>query len=396
MDVDIVRTDQAYFEAKHDDIEQHIEKGDKEQLMRSFTQIIDQSTSPEHVIGQDGIHAPTTKAPRHWYRRKLTGWIHSHLVPEGFKKAVEKKYGNFVVIRSTGEYHYEEMPIYTRIGMHLLFGGYYRGKVVSSNLMHELFLKESLRQGIYFNKPESVRQIPSFIEHYSIDMEEYVISNVDEYHTFNEFFTRAILPDKRPIADPEDENRIVSSADCRLNVFNSVTTATQLWVKGRDFNLINLLQNHELAQELDGGSLAIFRLAPQDYHRFHIPTSGTIVSIESIQGTYYTVNPCVVNEDLDVFTDNHRCIVTVQSPLGFKYAVVCIGALLVGSIVFTNAEEGKTLEKGQEMGYFQYGGSTVITVFPKDLVEWDEDLLSNSNKSVETLVSMGEGMGRFV
>lgn len=49
---------------------------------------------------EDGIHAPTTKAPRHWYRRKLTGWIHSHLVPEGFKKAVEKKYGNFVVIRS--------------------------------------------------------------------------------------------------------------------------------------------------------------------------------------------------------------------------------------------------------------------------------------------------------
>lgn len=175
--------------------------------------------------------------------------------------------------------------------------------------------------------------------------------------------------------------------------------------------MINLLQNRELAEELDGGSLAIFRLAPQDYHRFHIPTSGTIVSIESIQGTYYTgklatyksyiltlytVNPCVVNEDLDVFTDNHRCIVTVQSPLGFKYAVVCIGALLVGSIVFTNAEEGKTLEKGQEMGYFQYGGSTVITVFPKDLVEWDEDLLSNSNKSVETLVNMGESMGRFV
>lgn len=71
--------------------------------------------------------------------------------------------------------------------------------------MHELFLKESLRQGIYFNKPESVRQIPSFIEHYNIDMEEYVMSNVDEYHTFNEFFTRAILPEKRPIADPEDE-----------------------------------------------------------------------------------------------------------------------------------------------------------------------------------------------
>lgn len=85
--------------------------------------------------------------------------------------------------------------------------------------MHELFLKESLRQGIYFNKPESVRQIPSFIEHYNIDMEEYVMSNVDEYHTFNEFFTRAILPEKRPIADPEDEVFFFHCLCYKLNVF---------------------------------------------------------------------------------------------------------------------------------------------------------------------------------
>lgn len=89
-------------------------------------------------------------------------------------------------------------------------------------------------------------------------------------------------------------------------------------------------------------------------------------------------------------------MVTVKSPRGFRYAVVCVGALLVGSIVYTDAEEGKQLEKGQEMGYFQYGGSTVIVVFPKDKVEWDNDLLENSNRSVETLLNMGESIGRFV
>lgn len=95
-----------------------------------------------------GIHAPSSKVPSKWHRRKLGGWLHTHLVPEGFRTAIEKKFGNFVIIRSvnrlfaqdqggefytnyilqTGELHYEEMPIYTRIGMHLLFGGYYRGK----------------------------------------------------------------------------------------------------------------------------------------------------------------------------------------------------------------------------------------------------------------------------
>lgn len=108
------------------------------------------------------------------------------------------------------------------------------------------------------------------------------------------------------------------------------------------------------------------------------------------------MNPCTVNEDLDVFTDNHRSITTVKSQHGFNYAFVSIGALLVGSIVMTHAEPEKELEKGQEMGYFQYGGSTVIAVFPKDTVVWDEDLLDHSNKSIETLVQMGERIGRFI
>lgn len=98
---------------------------------------------------------------------------------------------------------------------------------------------------------------------------------------------------------------------------------------------------------------------------------------------------------MDVFTDNHRSITTVKSHHGFNYAVVSIGALLVGSIVMTNAEKDKQLEKGEEMGYFQYGGSTVIAVFPKDTVQWDADLLANSEKSVETLVQMGERIGAY-
>ncbi|CAO3650260.1 unnamed protein product [Mucor fragilis] len=377
------------------EVEEHIEHKDQDALMRSLTFVIDQSTHRDASITDDGIHAPSSKVPSRWHRRKLRGWLHAHLVPEGFRTAIEKKFGNFVIIRSTGELHYEEMPIYTRIGMHLLFGGYYRGKVDNSNVMHALFLKETVRQGQYFTQPESVKQIPSFVQHYSIEMEDYVVSDVNEYANFNEFFTRAILPSKRPIADADDHNVLVAAADSRLNVFESVDAATTFWIKGKEFTLANLLQDDALAEELEGGSLAIFRLAPQDYHRYHTLAKGKVQSIKPIVGTYYTVNPCTVNQDLNVFTDNHRSVITLKSHHGFSFAVVSIGALLVGSIVHTDAEADRDLEKGQEMGYFQYGGSTVIAVFPKDTVAWDQDLVANSEKSIETVVTMGERIGTF-
>lgn len=160
--------------------------------------------------------------------------------------------------------------------------------VVGSSVMHTLFLKETLRQGTYFTQPESVKQIPSFVQHYSIDMNNYVIQDVAEYKNFNEFFTRAILPEKRPVADTHDDNVLVSSADCRLNVFDSVDSATELWIKGKNFTLGNLLKDEQLAESLQGGSIAVFRLAPQDYHRFHIPAKGTIESMNTLDGTYYT------------------------------------------------------------------------------------------------------------
>ncbi|KAI7901152.1 phosphatidylserine decarboxylase-domain-containing protein [Cokeromyces recurvatus] len=406
-------------------VEEHIADKDQESLMKSFSSFVDKSTHPtnESVTETGCIHAPCSRAPRHWYRHKLSNWVYKHVaVPTGFKLAVEKKFGNFIVIRETGQLHYEEMPIYTRIGMHILFNNYYADSVADTTLMHSLFAKETIRQGHYFDQPESVKSIPSFVHHYCIDMDNYAISDLNKYKTFNEFFTRAILPSKRPIADPNDDNVIVSSADCRLNVFDSIDAATTFWIKGKEFSLSNLLQDQSLAKKLEGGSLAIFRLAPQDYHRFHIPTKGEIKSIQSISGTYYTgkqnnninpatereyilgylfnnmmdvVNPCVVTADINVFTENHRNRIIIESHHGFEYVLVSIGALLVGSIVLTNAKEGERLEKGQEMGYFQYGGSTVITIFPKDTVTWDKDLLKNSQRSLETLVMIGEQIGVY-
>ncbi|KAG0165729.1 hypothetical protein DFQ28_007021 [Apophysomyces sp. BC1034] len=384
-----------YSFESHEDVEEQIEAKNHAGLMRAFSRAVDETHSGKIVHG--GIHTPAIHTPKHWYRRKLTNWLHAHLLPESVKLAVEKRFGNFVIIRETGEYHYEAMPLYTRIGMHLLFTGHYRQKAVETDAMHKLFLYETNRQGTYFTDPKSVSQIPSFVEHYNIEMQEYVMSEVNEYKNFNEFFTRAIRSELRPIAYQENPDILVSSADCRLNVFTSVSDATKFWIKGKEFTLGNLLKDEGLTEELEGGSLAIFRLAPQDYHRWHSPAGGVLESIQNIEGTYYTVNPCLIKEDVNVFTENHRQILTMRNHRGSRFAVVAVGALLVGSIVLTNADEpGKELAKGDEMGYFQYGGSTVIAVFPKDTVVWDPDLLQNSEKSLETKVVVGEKIGTYV
>lgn len=110
--------------------------------------------------------------------------------------------------------------------------------------------------------------------------------------TFNEFFYRKLKPSARPIESPEDPLRVVSAADCRFMSFESVSEATRLWIKGREFTVKRLL-GEKYANEagrFENGALAIFRLAPQDYHRFHVPVSGRIGEIAEIKGEYYTVN----------------------------------------------------------------------------------------------------------
>ena len=110
--------------------------------------------------------------------------------------------------------------------------------------------------------------------------------------TFNQFFYRKLKEDARPVTNPHDPGTIVSGADCRMMAFESVSEATKLWIKGRDFTVARLLGDayKDQAHKYNGGALAIFRLAPQDYHRFHSPVDGVIGPMTYIAGEYYTVN----------------------------------------------------------------------------------------------------------
>ncbi|XP_028202202.1 phosphatidylserine decarboxylase proenzyme 2-like isoform X3 [Glycine soja] len=227
----------------------------------------------------------------------------------------------------------------------------------------ELLQSISEKQGARMDSPESSADIPKFIRSFKdqINLVE-VKYPLEHFKTFNEFFIRELKPGSRPIASAERDDIAVCAADCRLTAFKSVDDSTRFWIKGRRFSVQGLLGKEMCSSAFVDGTMVIFRLAPQDYHRFHFPVSGIFEQSVDIPGCLYTV------------------------------AFVAIGATMVGSITFTK-KKGDYVKKGDEFGYFSFGGSTVICVFEKNSIAIDEDLLANSARSLETLVSVGMRLG---
>jgi len=361
-----------------------------EQAAQGLVALVDHSQT--HTDVSQGIHASS-------HTIFSIPWIH-RLIPGIEKLATAYHIGNFVAIRGSKEQIFEAMPIYARIGMHLLFYGNEQVKVLHSHSVETLLKEQSIKEGKLYDSPESTKSIPSFIATYSLETSELLEPDITKYKNFNEFFSRKLRPDARPVDNAADPLAICSAADCRLTVYQTVDLAKQFWIKGREFTIPNLLgvpPDSEKARIFDGSSLAIFRLAPSDYHRFHCPIDGTVGDIVHIPGQYYTVNPQAVNEPgFDVFTANTRSVLFLtHTATGLPVAFVAIGALLVGSIGWTNGgEKGKTVKKGEELGYFAYGGSTVVAVFPKGVIEFDADLVANSLVPVETMIKVGNSLGK--
>lgn len=183
-----------------------------------------------------------------------------------------------------------------------------------------------------------------------------VLKPVEDFRNFNEFFYRELKPGARPCSAPEDSRIITSPADCRSVVYNRMTDAQSIWVKGREFTIERLLGNAypEDASRYTNGALGIFRLAPQDYHRFHIPVDGTMGEPRMIEGEYYTVNPMAIRSTLDVYGENVRVLVPIDSLVHGRVMVICVGAMMVGSTIITR-KTGDEVRRAEELGYFKFG-----------------------------------------
>jgi phosphatidylserine decarboxylase len=150
-----------------------------------------------------------------------------------------------------------------------------------------------------------------------------------------------------------------------------------------------------LGARFEDGSVASFRLSPQDYHRYHSPVSGTIKEFRSLPGSYYQVDPIALRSRINILTSNARDYVVIDSPEFGEVLFVAIGATNVGTVYFHEKcrTVGSKIEKGDEIGIFQFGGSSIIVAFQKDRIDFDEDLRDCSNAAIQVSVEIGMSLG---
>jgi len=322
----------------------------------------------------------SSQAQRKWYSKVITK------ISYGGYKLGANSANILVQDRITGQINEERMSVYVRLGIRVLYKGLKSSKMEKKRA-RKLLKSLSIKQGRKYDDPASAAEIQGFVNFHQLNMSEVLLST-DQFKNFNQFFYRALKPGARPCSAPDRPEIITSPADCRTVVFNKLEEAQKVWVKGREFSVERLLGDAypQDAKRYQNGALGIFRLAPQDYHRFHIPVDGTMLEPKLIDGEYYTVNPMAIRSALDVYGENIRVVVPIDSVAHGRVMVICVGAMMVGSTVITR-KTGEKVKRAEELGYFKFGGSTILLLFEPGVMVFDDDLVDNSQGALETLVS---------
>lgn len=222
--------------------------------------------------------------------------------------------------------------------------------------------------------------IGPFVRSNSIDMGEYL---PEPYGSYNDFFCRRIRPERRPLSD----SALVSPCDARLSVY-PITDDLRFTVKHTEYTVVSLLQNEALARRFQGGTALIFRLAVDDYHRYCFPMDGRVGETVTIPGRFHTVQP-IANDHYPIYKENTRQYAVLHSDELGDVVQMEVGALLVGRIV--NHPHVGPVEKGQEKGYFQFGGSTIILLLQRN-VRLPREFFRNTEEGWETRVYWGESL----
>ena len=261
------------------------------------------------------------------------------------------------------------------------------GKLALHTIVKRKFLSDWY--GRKMSKPESKEKIKSFVEEMGIDMSEYK-RPIEDYTSFNDFFYRELKDSARKI--DYNENVIVSPADGKILAYQNIKEVDKFFVKGSEFTLEEFFNDKELAKKYEDGTFVIIRLAPADYHRFHFPVDGEISEVKKISGDYYSVSTHAIKTNFRIFCENKREYAILKTEKFGDIAMFDIGATMVGGIVQTY-KANSSVKKGEEKGYFLFGGSTCILVFEKDKVVIDEDIIKNTQNKIETRIYMGEKFG---
>lgn len=228
--------------------------------------------------------------------------------------------------------------------------------------------------------------IKGFIRNNAIDMSQY---EDRKYTSYNDFFMRKILPDKRPVA--LDPAALISPCDGKATAY-IIREDTHFTIKNTEYTVRSLLKDDVLAGEFQGGICVLIRLTVDDYHRYCYVDDGIKGENIKVPGVLHTVNP-IAGEYAPIYKENFREYTILKTAHFGKMVHMEVGALIVGKI---QNEHGASyrFSKGEEKGHFEFGGSSVILLFQKDAVKISPDIFENTGDMCETIVKMGEEIGR--
>ena len=263
-----------------------------------------------------------------------------------------------------------------------------------SGVMHRLARCE--------NRPWKTAFIKTIVYLYGVDLGEAKETNPNGYASFNAFFTRALKPDARPQCS--DPDALLCPADGAISQIGNITAGSIFQAKGKYFSALELLGGDvDRAKPFENGKFATIYLSPRDYHRLHMPLSGTLREMVHVPGRLFSVNAPTVNTVPNLFARNERVAAIFDTEAG-PMALVLVGAIFVASIetvwhgevtpptvlqvkTWTYSGDAPSLAKGEEMGRFNMG-STIIVLFGENAVAWDASLQAGGK------VKLGRRLGR--
>jgi phosphatidylserine decarboxylase len=286
----------------------------------------------------------------------------------------------------------EKEKVYGEIFIQALYGTGVFSKFLSFFLL-PLICKVPLFSKLYgaFQKSRYSRfKIRPFIETFQVDTAEF-LEPVEAFTSFNDFFIRKLKLSTRPFASGNDV--AIMPADGRYLVIPNLEKHEGIFVKGQIFSIEELLRDRQLAEKYAQGGMAIARLCPTDYHRFHFPCNGVPSESALINGPLFSVNPMALKRNIHYLTENKRMITKVQTKNFGTILYIEVGATYVGSIHQTFMA-GEPFAKGDEKGYFAFGGSCLILLFEPFRIQFDQDLIDASLRRIETRGLLGQSLGR--
>jgi len=288
----------------------------------------------------------------------------------------------------------EKEKVYGHFFLKMLYGPGFFSRVFSSFLLplvaHLSFL--SRLYGAYQKSRLSKHKVRPFIQNYGVDPKEF-LEPVEAFSSFNDFFIRRLKPESRPIVS--DDRVAILPADARYLVFPSMAEVDGLWVKGKHFSLEALLGSRSLAEKYARGSLVMARLCPTDYHRFHFPCDCVAGDARLINGPLFSVNPIALKKRIEILSENKRMITELKTKQFGSILYIEVGATYVGSILQTYTP-GREYKKGEEKGYFSFGGSCLLLLFESGKIVFDQDLIDPSLQKMEVRGLLGQSLGRLV